>query len=249
MLNDTFIRNVKPAEKPKKYADGGGLFLYVPTTGSKLWRMAYRFEQKNKLLSFGEYPTVSLKMARERRDAAKKLLAEGIDPSEHKKQVKKAKLAEKANTFEQVAREWYETQTIDKSPGNRRRKIFMLERFCFPVFGDKVMDQVEIADILSVIKPMEQKDKIDMAHRALQYINMVYRYALAVGRAKHNIAADIRGALRPKRPVHRAAITDKDEIGRLLLDIDSFNGYYQTKCGLQLMALFFVRSSELIEAE
>lgn len=249
MLNDTFIRNVKPAEKPKKYADGGGLFLYVPTTGSKLWRMAYRFEQKNKLLSFGEYPTVSLKMARERRDAAKKLLAEGIDPSEHKKQVKKAKLAEKANTFEQVAREWYETQTIDKSPGNRRRKIFMLERFCFPVFGDKVMDQVEIADILSVIKPMEQKDKIDMAHRALQYINMVYRYALAVGRAKHNIAADIRGALRPKRPIHRAAITDKDEIGRLLLDIDSFNGYYQTKCGLQLMALFFVRSSELIEAE
>jgi integrase len=210
--------------------------------------MGYRFEHKSKLLSFGEYPIVTLKMAREQRDAAKRLLAEGIDPSLHKKEVQAAKLAEKRNAFEFIAREWYETQTVDKTPGDRRRKIYMLERFCFPVLGKKNMAKIDATDILAVVKPLEQNGKVDMAHRALQYINMVYRYAIASGRVKHNIVTDIRGALRPKRPQHRASITDTEKIGRLLLDLDEFTGFYQTKCALQLIPLFFVRSTELREA-
>ena len=113
MLNDTLIRSLKAADKPKKYADGGGLFLYVPLTGSKLWRMTYRFNKKSKLLSFGEYPIVTLKMARDRRDEAKRLLAEGIDPSVHKKEVHAATLADQANLFEAIAHEWHKTQ-VDK---------------------------------------------------------------------------------------------------------------------------------------
>jgi hypothetical protein len=135
MLNDTLIRNLKPAEKPKKYADGGGLFLYVPPTGNKLWRMAYRFEKKSKLLSFGEYPTVSLKMARDRRDAAKKLLAEGVDPGQHKKAVQAAKIAEEASSFENIAREWHETITQGNSLADRKRKLYILEKHLFPTLG------------------------------------------------------------------------------------------------------------------
>lgn len=110
MLTDTFLRSLKPADKPKKYADGGGLFIYVSTTGSKLWRMAYRFNMKSKLLSFGEYPLVSLKEAREQRDEAKKLLAKDIDPGQHKKELQAARIAEEADTFRAVALEWYETR-------------------------------------------------------------------------------------------------------------------------------------------
>ena len=123
MLTDTQIRNLKPAEKAKKYADGGGLYLYVAKTGSKLWRMAYRFNDKEKLLSFGEYPIVSLKDARTKRNEAKKLLADGIDPGKRKKDMKNAALLAEANTFEHVVREWHETQTIHNSPKDRKRTV------------------------------------------------------------------------------------------------------------------------------
>ena len=133
MLTDAFIKNVKPADKPKKYADGGGLFLYVPVSGSKLWRMAYRYNHKSKLLSFGSYTTVTLKMARDRREAAKKLLSEGIDPGRHKKAVEAAKQEEENRIFENLAKEWHQAKT-----GHIRRKItkYVLcaewNSICFP---------------------------------------------------------------------------------------------------------------------
>jgi len=249
MLNDTAIRSLKPLEKPKKYTDGAGLYLYVPTTGSKLWRMDYRFEGKRKVLSFGEYPAVSLKMARERREDAKRLLAEGIDPGEHKKQAKAAKLAEKTNTFEKVAREWHETQTVDCTEANRVRKIRTLERYVFPALGSKEIDKIEVADILAIIKPIEAENKIDKAHRVKEYINMVMRYGVAIGKIKHNITNDIHRAIRPRKPVHRSSITETAKVGQLLLDIDTFTGYFQTKCALQLMPILFVRTKELRLAE
>ena len=137
MLTDTFLRSLKPADKPKKYADGGGLFIYVSTTGSKLWCMAYRFNMKSKLLSFGEYPLVSLKEAREQRDEAKKLLAKDIDPGQHKKELRAARIAEEANTFRAVALEWYEAQTIHNTPAHRRRLVFNLEKYLFPPLGER----------------------------------------------------------------------------------------------------------------
>jgi integrase len=249
MLNDTFIRSVKPAEKPKKFADGGGLFLYVPLTGSKLWRMGYRFEGKNKLLSFGEYPAVSLKMARDRRDEAKRLLAESIDPGDRKKEIKAAKLAEETNSFENIAREWHETQTAGSTPGNRRRKIYTLEKFLFPSLGKMPIISIEAKDILAIVKPLETRDSLAIAHRVLQYCAMVFRYAIATGKAKHNIVADMRGAIRSIKPTHRATITDTAKIGNLLLAIDEYEGYFQVRCALRLVPLFFVRASELRYAQ
>ena len=124
MLTDTYIKSLKPAEKARKYADGGGLFLYIPTSGSKLWRMAYRFNKKSKLLSFGEYPTVTLKKAREKRDEAKKLLADGIDPAQHKKAARAAREAEEANSFKNIALEWQETQTVHILPAGRAHLLW-----------------------------------------------------------------------------------------------------------------------------
>lgn len=249
MLTDTAIRAVKPLEKPKKYSDGGGLYLYVPPTGNKFWRMDYRYFDKRKVLSIGEYPAVSLKMARERREEAKKLLAQGIDPGEHKKQAKLAKLVEMQNSFENIAREWHETQTADCTKANRARKLQTLDRYCFPVFGKKAIDKVEAVDVLPILKSLEEENRIDMAHRVKEYMSMVMRYAVATGRAKHNFMADIHGAIRPRRPVHRASITEPAKAGQLLLDIENFTGYYQTKCALQLLPMLFVRLDELRLAE
>ena len=196
MLTDTFLRNLKPAERPKKYADGGGLFIYVSTTGSKLWRMAYRFNLKSKLLSFGEYPIVSLKEAREQRDEAKKLLARDIDPGQHKKELRAARIAEEANNFKSVALEWYETQTIHNTPAHRRRVIYNLEKYLFPVLGKKSISSIEAQDLLAVTKPLEVESTW-VSHRVVQLCGKIFRYAIASGKARHNITADLRGALRP----------------------------------------------------
>lgn len=247
MLTDTFIKTVKVADKPKKYADGGGLFLFVPLTGSKLWRMSYRFEGKNKLLSFGEYPIVSLKMARERRDAAKRLLTEGVDPSEHKKAVKMAQKVEAKNSFGTIAREWYETMTVHNSPADRHRKIYTLEKFIFPTLGHIPITRIETSDILAIVKPLELR-LLETAYRVTHYCGMIFRYAIATNRAKYNVVANLRGALRPQRPVHRASITNPNKVGMLLLDIDNYHGQFHTKCALQFLSLVFVRASELRNA-
>ena len=147
MLTDTQIRNLKPAEKAKKYADGGGLYLYVAKTGSKLWRMAYRFNDKEKLLSFGEYPIVSLKDARTKRNEAKKLLAEGIDPGRHKKEMKNAALLAEANTFEHVVLEWHETQTVHNSEKDRERKLYTFRHYLFPALKRKPIAEVTAQDL------------------------------------------------------------------------------------------------------
>ena len=125
-LTDTHIRSLKPDSKPRKYFDGGGLFLYVPTSGSKLWRMAYRFDGKSKLLSFGEYPTVSLRDARERREDARRLLAKGIDPSEQKREAKQARITAERESFQNIAREWHETRMAEFSEKHRGTVMYRL---------------------------------------------------------------------------------------------------------------------------
>ncbi len=137
MLNDTQIRNLKPEAKPKKYADGGGLFLYIPPNGSKLWRLAYSFNGKAKLLSFGKYPIVSLKAARQKRDEAKQQLSNGIDPGKYKKEMKKAAILAENNTFEHTVYEWHETQTVHNSAKDRERKIYTFRAYLFPTLGKR----------------------------------------------------------------------------------------------------------------
>ena len=248
-LTDTHIRNVRYTGKPKKYFDGGGLFLFVSATGSKLWRMAYRFEQKSKLLSFGEYPTVSLKDARERRDEAKKKLANGIDPSAHKKSVKAAQLAEVNDTFQNIALEWHKTRMAEFSDKHQGTILYRLETYLFPAIGKANIAKLEPQDILAVVRPIEQKGLFETSRRLLQIISQVYRYAVITGRAKHNIAADLRGALRPRKVTHRAAVKGTDNVGQLLRNCENYNGYFPIVCALRLAPLVFVRPTELRAAE
>ena len=248
-LTDTHIRNIRYTGKPKKYFDGGGLFLFVSATGSKLWRMAYRFEQKSKLLSFGEYPTVSLKDARERRDEAKKKLANGIDPSAHKKSIKAAQLAEINDTFQNIALEWHKTRMAEFSDKHRGTILYRLETYLFPAIGKANIAKLEPQDILAVVRPIEQKGLFETSRRLLQIISQVYRYAVITGRAKHNIAADLRGALRPRKVTHRAAVKGTDNVSQLLRNCENYNGYFPIVCALRLAPLVFVRPTELRAAE
>ena len=245
MLNDTLIRSLKATDKPQKHFDGGGLHLFIPTTGSKLWRMAYRFDGKSKLLSFGEYPTVSLKDARERREDAKRLLAKGIDPGKEKREQREAQISESRDTFKNIAMEWHGSQTVDFTEKHRQTMLFRLETYLFGPLGGKHIKKIEPQDILAVIKPIEQKGQLETSRRLLQLVSQVFRYAIVMGRAKHNVAADLRGALRPRKVTHRAAITDTKKIGPLLRDLDAYEGYYPLCCALRLAPLVFVRPTEL----
>lgn len=248
-LTDTHIRNIRYTGKPKKHFDGGGLFLFVTASGSKLWRMAYRFEQKEKLLSFGEYPIVSLKDARERREEAKKLLDKGIDPNAQKKEAKAAQLSEVNDTFKNIALEWHETRTAEFSAKHRGTVLFRLETYLFPAIGKAHITKLEPQDILAVVRPIEQKGLFETSRRLLQLVSQIFRYAVITGRAKHNIATDLRGALRPRKVTHRAAVTEPAKVGQLLRDCADYQGYFPIVCALRLAPLVFVRPSELRSAE
>ncbi len=248
-LTDTQIKNLKSPGTPKKYFDGGGLFLFVSATGSKLWRMAYRFERRGKLLSFGEYPAVSLKDARDRREEAKKLLANGIDPGAQKKTVKAAQLSEVNDTFRSVALEWHDTRTADFTEKHRGTVMYRLEKYIFPIIGNRHIARMEAPDILAVVRPLEHKGQNETARRMLQIISQVYRYAVITGRARRNPATDLHGALKPRKTVHRAAITEPVKVGQLLRDCDNYEGYFPIVCALRLTPLVFVRPTELRAAE
>jgi len=249
MLNDTQIKSLKSTGKAKKYFDGGGMYLLVTATGSKLWRLVYHYDKKEKSLSFGEYPSVSLKDARERRDDAKRLLAQGIDPGAHKKAIVAKRIAEQENSFKKIALEWYESQTGQFTDKYRGHITFRLNTYLFPAFGGVVISKLEPQDILAVVRPIEQKGLLETARRLVQMVSQIMRYAIITGRAKHNIAADLRGALKPRRTQHRATITDPEKIGPLLRAIDSYPGYFPLNCALRLAPLFFVRPTELRAAE
>jgi integrase len=249
MLNDTLIRSLKPTGKPKKHFDGGGMFLFVTATGSKLWRMVYHFDKKEKLLSFGEYPTVSLKDARERREEAKRLLAQSIDPGAHKKAVIANRIAEQANSFKNIALEWHENQTGQFTARHRKQVLIRLNTYLFPALGNIAVSKLEPQDLLVVARAVEKRGMHTIPQLLVQLVGQILRYAIATGRAKHNIAADLRGALKPWRGQHRATITDTEKIGPLMRAIDGYPGYFPLCCALRLAPLVFTRPSELCAAE
>jgi len=249
MLNDTLIRSLKFTGKPKKHFDGGGMYLLVTAIGSKLWRMVYHFDKKEKLLSFGEYPTVSLKDARERREDAKRLLAQGIDPGVHKKAIVARRIAEQANSFKNIALEWHENQTGQLTADHRRIVLYRLNSYLFPTIGNIAVNKLEPQDLLAIARSVEKKGLQDVPHRLIQLVGQILRYAIATGRAKHNIAADLRGALKPRRGQRRATITDPEKIGQLLKAIDSYPGHFSVCYALRLIPLVFTRSTELRAAE
>ena len=244
-LTDIHIRSLKPEAKPRKYFDGGRLFLYVPINGSKLWRMAYRYEGKSKLLSFGDYPTISLKDARAKREEAKGLLAKGIDPSEQKKNAREARIIAERDSFENIALEWHKTRLAGLSAKHQGTVLYRLNTYIFPAIGKRHIARLEAQDILAIVKPIDEKGNNETSRRVLQIISQVFRYAVVLGKARHNITADLHGVLCPRKVTHRAAVLEKEKVGQLLTAIYDYAGYFPLVCALKLAPLFFVRPTEL----
>ena len=248
-LTDIQIRNSKPLDKQYKLSDSGGLFMLIHPNGSKYWRYKYRFLGKEKTLSIGVYPHLSLADAREKRDLAKKSLAKGIDPGELKQTQKYEAKKEAANTFEVVAREWHEKNKVKWVPKNAARNLSMLERHVFPFIGRISISKVRPAELLSAIKKIEDRGNAETAHRTLQICGQVFRYAIATDRATTDLSVVLRGSLGPLVVKHHASITDPKKLGEFLRDIYNYDGAYLTQEALKLAPLVFVRPGELRHAE
>ena len=248
-LTDIAIRRAQPAKKSRKMFDGRGLYLEVAPRGGKWWRFKYRFGDKEKRLSLGVYPDVSLKEARQRCEDARRMLTREIDPSEHRQALKAARAQEASNSFEAVAREWLVKHTPTWTPSHSSRTISQLERDVFPWIGGKPVAAVTPSLLLAVARRVEQRGALETAHRVLQNCGQVFRYAVATGRASHDPSVVLRGALPPVKGGHFAALTDPKKIGPLLNVLDGYEGSLIVRCALQLAPLVFVRPGELRRAE
>lgn len=264
-LTDTAIRNAKSADRPAKLFDERGLFLIVTPSGGKWWRFRYKFDGKEKLLSLGVYPDVPLasrvikdeetgttrkiKGARELRDEARELLAQGIDPGENRKAQKATKQNRAANSFEVVAREWYSKYRPSWSEAHGERIIRRLERDVFPWIGGRPIADVTAPELLVVIRRIESRGALETAHRALANCGQVFRYAVATARAERDLSGDLRSALPPVKGEHFAAVTEPKQVGQLLRTLDGYEGTFIVACALRLAPLVFVRPGELRKAE
>ena len=245
-LTDTLVKSIKPKDAPYKLSDGGGLYLLVKPNGGKYWHLAYRYNEKQKLLSLGVYPEVSLKDARKKRDAARKLLAQNIDPSEAKKEEKRLSILQAANTFESIAREWLEKQNHLADVTQNKSK-WLLD-FAITGFGKKAITDITAPDVLAVCQLLEKQEKRETARRIKVKCGQVFRYAIQNGLATYNPTQDLKGALQPVITKHQAAITDPVEVGELLKAIAGYKGQFVTLCALKLAPMVFVRPSELRQA-
>lgn len=247
-LTDKAIRNAKPKDGPYKLHDERGLYLLINPSG-KYFRMDYRYGGKRKTMAMGVYPEVPLKEARERRDAARKMLRDGVDPMQDKAEKKLSQIRDKTSDFEYVAREWIEKVKHLLTEGHASTVIRRLERHVFPWLGKLSVSEITPNELLLVLRRIEDQGAIETAHRVNQVCGQVFRYAIVTGRCDRNPAADLRGALIPATHKNMAAITDQKEIGALLRAIDGYEGHFVTKCALRLAPLVFVRPGELRQAE
>ena len=248
-LTDTALRNAKPSDKPFKLYDEKGLFLIVNPNGGMWWRFKYRFDNKEKNLSLGTYPEVKLKAARERRDQARELVANGIDPSNSRKAEKKAKAGDTLNSFETVAREWVTTKLQSKSEGYQKNVLRRFELYLFPWIGKRPISEISAPELLEVVRRIERLNKIETAYRTLQATGQVFRYAVQTGRAIRDVTSDLRGALTPTVTKHMPAFTEPQQVAELMRAIDGFTGTITVQIALRLAPLVFVRPSELRKAK
>ena len=248
-LTDTAIKNAKSIDKPYKMQDEKGMYLLVNPNSGKYFRYNYRFGGKRKTLALGTYPATSLRDAREKRDAAIKQIAGGIDPSENRKAIKQSRAESAANSFEVIAREWYERNMIDKSEHHQKRVMSLFQRDIFPYLGSKPISDIKATELLAALRRIEARNAIETAHRALQICGQVFRYAIATGRTERDITPDLRGSLRQAKEGHFSAVTEPKQAAELLRIIDGYTGTFIVKSALQLAPLVFVRPGELRQAE
>lgn len=248
-LTETAVRKAKPGEQPRKLTDGRGLYLHIAPSGGKLWRYAYRFNGRQKLLALGGYPDVSLAQARERHGDARKLLADGADPMEQRKAAK-AEQEAKSTRFEDVYKVWYEKWSVGKDERHPRQVKTRIETDVLTAFGSKPVDEVDADDVRKMILKVHERGAEDVARRAHATVGQIYSFAVAHRMAKRNPAADFKFShLQLPRPRTRNfARVDSKELPDLLMNMDSYNGTAVTKLAMRLLSLTFVRTSELIEA-
>lgn len=247
-LNEMKVRNTKPKEKFYKLTDGDGLYLHVTEKGSKLWRFRYRFNGKEKLLALGSYPEISLYDARQRRDEARRQLANKIDPGAVRKAQKQSSIQE-AETFEVIAREWHERFKSTWSIGHAATIMDRMERDLFPWIGKRPIAEIKALELLAAMRRVESRGALETAHRIRTIGGQVFRYAVATGRAERDISVDLKGALPQPQEKHRAAITEPLEVAKLLRAIDDYSGSFVVKCALKIAPLVFVRPGELRHME
>jgi integrase len=245
-LTDTFIRNVKPTEAPAgdKHSDGLGMYLLINAAG-KYWRLNYRFAEKRKTLALGVYPAVSLAKARARRDKARELLADGIDPSTAKREDKRAQADSAANSFEMVARDWLAKTAADRQSSTQDKVTAWLKHDLFPFIGKLPISAVGPRDVLAALRKMEARGALDSVQRVKQVCGQVVRYAVATGSAERDVTQDLKGALARPTAGHFAAITEPTQAGDLMRSIFDYNGHTCTVAALKLSPLLFVRPGEL----
>lgn len=249
-LADTFVRQVKHTGKAAgdKYADGGGMYLLVKA-GGKYWRQDYTYIGKRKTLALGVYPAVTLAQARKRRDKARELLAEGIDPGIAKREEKQAKAAAAGNTFEAVAEQWLKATAAKRAAITQDKVSTWLRKDVFPYIGKMPITTIGPRDVLAVVRKMEARGVIDSAKRVAQICGQVFRFAVAEGTAERDVTADLRGAFQHAEKKHYAAITDPAKLGELLRSIHAYTGHPGTVAAMKLAPMVFLRPGELRAGE
>lgn len=248
-LTDAKIRNAKPAAKAFRLFDGRGLYLEVSPNGGRWWRWKYREGGKEKRLSLGTWPDVTLKAARDRCEDVRRQLAAGTDPASARKADKIAKREAAATTFEAIAREWHERHSEGLADTYTGRVLSCLERDLFPWIGARPIGEIDAKELLECLRRIEERGAVDTAHRARGYASQVFRYAVSTRRADRDPSPDLRGALRTAIPEHFAAVTDPDRLAELLRTMGAYSGRFVVRCALQLAPLLFVRPGELRKAK
>ena len=245
-LTDTFTKNTKHSGKPTgdKHTDGGGMYLLV-NAGGKYWRMDYRFADKRKTLALGVYPEVSLAKARQRREKARELLADGIDPSTAKREEKRAKADAAAHTFELVARDWLAKTAAERASTTQNKVTSWLEKDVIPFIGAMPMSAIGPRDVLAALRKMEARGALDSVHRVKQVTGQVFRYAVAIGAAERDVTQDLKGSLAKAAPSNFAAITEPKQLGELMRSISAYGGHPNVAAALRLTPMVFVRPGEL----
>jgi integrase len=249
MLSKLLIEKTKHGSKTIRLWDGRGMYMEISPKGGKWWRLKYWFGGKERRMSLGVYPDVSLADAREKREEARRKVAAGIDPGELRKAEAIALIESTENTFEAIAREWFGLFSKQWVPGHADKIIRRRELNVFPWIGTRAIKAITAPELLAVLRRMESRGANETAHRALQVCGRVFRFAVATGRAEHDPSRDLSGALAPTKERHLASITDPQEVGALLRAIDAYEGAWITRCALRLAPLVFVRPGELRQAQ
>ncbi len=248
-LTNKAIQSLKPTDKIYTIADSHGLSLRIMPNGQKYWRYRYRHLGKEKMLALGVYPIVSLLEARSKRDEARKLRSTGVDPSAHKKARKQSQINQQENSFEIIAREWFNQQKNTWVESHATKIIKRFERDLFPYLGKIPLAKISPPQLLEALRKIEKREAVETAHRALSDCGRVFRYAIATGRAERDISQDLKGALSAAKGSHFSAIIEPTKLGTLLRMIDDYDGTPIVQCALQFLPLVFVRPYELRHAK